>query len=246
LKNIRLTSCHNPTERSCLWLVFSFLLCLSIQQAVYAESGWSVLQDSLYYGDISTAVGANALRMDTKDASILIVPPYKSITLFSKEHRLYFTESIEQFQKRTSDTINDVHAKMVPGKKEMICGLQTQEYDTFDKANDGTMKVRRKFWLTKDRRVSPKLADACAMFVSVKPGYGLPVRIWSRKGGSNRPGPSVMEKALDTISFKAAEFDPEIFKIPRTFAKASSEAAVLFGQRTTAPGASDLNDLFKN
>jgi len=232
-------------EQSCRLLVFSVLWCLNLQQPAYGEPGWSVIQDSLYYGDISTAVGANAIRMDTRDASILIVAPYKSITLFNKETRLYYTETIEQFQKRSSDTINDVRAKMVPGKKELVCGLQTQEYDIYDKADDGSMKVRRKFWLTKDRRVSPKLADACAIFVSVKPGYGLPVRILGRKGGTNRLGPSVMEKALDTISFKPAEFNPEIFKIPRSYTRATSEAAVLFGEHATADGASDLDRLFK-
>jgi hypothetical protein len=214
-------------------------------QPVRAEPGWRVLQDSLYYGDVSTAISANAVRMDTKDASILIVAPYNSITLFNKETRLYYTETLEQFQKRTASSINDPHDKFVLGKKEMICGLQTQEYDTYGKANNGSVQLRRKFWLTKDRRVSPKLADACAVFLSVKSGHGMPVRIWARKGGLDRAGPAVMEKALETLSFQAADFNPDIFKIPRNFTKATSEAGVLFGEHATTNGASDLDGLFK-
>ncbi len=196
-------------------------------------NGWIMKQTSDEQGMVETRVTATALRLDTEDVTLLLLPPKYGLYMYNKKNKRYVEEPAESFITHTSqEKRTDFEVKNM-GNTEM-CGIKATKYVAFDK---GTGLPCFEFWATRALNIPEKLADACMIFMSVTemaPGHGLPLRATrlSRTGGQFTH--------IRTRAIERAYIGPEMFAKPQNYKKVKNFVA-LRGGADLSPQPDDLN-----
>jgi hypothetical protein len=208
-----------------------------------ASEGWRLTATSVYYGDVTIVLAEKSLHLDSKDASILITPPDYTITIFNNESHKYFSETVEDFKKRQGGDIEHDQCVVKKGKTATICGAEATQYFYYTPYK-GKLRLDLEFWATKDKRIEPRMAEVCSIFCSVKPGYGMPLKILARKRGMQRITTEALEPVLDTVAVKKADVSPNMFRVPKGYKLAKSEMEV-FIEEDSKHDYEDFGQMFK-
>lgn len=216
-------------------------LSLFIAQKAVAEpasNGWIMKQTSDEYGVLETKVTAKALRLDTPEMTILLLPPKYPLFIYSKKTKRYLEEASESFTVHTKP--NAIISKIRVDKQPdvSICGVKANRYLCTD-TREAHAKPRFEFTATRNLNVPDKLADSCMIFFSVPemtPGHGLPL-------SALRLSPSGGKFAyVITRSLQRAFLPPDIFAKPKGFARVDNFVALSSsGENIPSPGAHALD-----
>jgi len=184
--------------------------------AAPAPNGWRLQQTSDEQGFLETTLTSTALRIDTEDCTLLILPPNYDMYLYNPKNKRYLQLPLEAFGMHTSRK-KETAAKYTLTKAgdADICGVKATKYVSTNKLGQRCFE----FWATKAFPVPDRLSDACAIFMSfseMPPGYGLPLRAAriNEKGGKFTH--------IRTKSIERAFVPPQTFSKPKNFTPVSN------------------------
>ncbi len=177
------------------------------------QNGWRLQQTSDEQGVLDTTLTCEALRIDTEDCTLLILPPNYDMYLYNPKNKRYMQLPIKAFGMHTSNK-KETAAKYTLTKAgdAQVCGVTATKYEATNNRGQRCFE----FWATKAFPVPAKLSDACAIFMSfseMPPGYGLPLRA-SR---INEHGGKFTH--IRTKSIVPVYVPPETFAKPKNFLK---------------------------
>lgn len=194
------------------------LFCSSnlVVSAAPAPNGWHLQQTSDDQGVLETTVTKNAIRIDTEDCTLLILPPNYDMYLYNPKNKRYLQLPIEAFGMHTSRRKETASRYTLTRAGDVdICGMKATKYEAANSRGQHTFE----FWATNDFHVPAKLSNACAIFMSfseMPPGYGQPLRA-SR---INENGGKFIH--IRTKSIERAYVPPETFDKPKNFTRVSN------------------------
>ncbi len=203
-----------------------------------ASNGWVLKQTSDEYGVLETKLTAKALRLDTPEMTILLLPPKYPLFIYSKKTRRYLEEPSESFIVHTKPNVITSKIRVDKQADVSVCGVKANRYLCTD-TRVVNAKPRFEFTATKNLNVPDKLADACMIFFSVPemtPGHGLPL-------SALRLSPSGGKFAyVITRSLQRAFLPPDTFAKPKGFARVDNFVALSSsGENIPNPGAHALD-----
>lgn len=190
----------------------SLLFCMAAPVfAAPAQNGWRLQQTSDEQGVLDTMLTKDALRIDTEDCTLLILPPNYDMYLYNPKNKRYLQLPMKAFGMHTTKRKETaVKYTLTKAGDVEVCGVKATKYG----ATNSLGKPCFEFWATKAFPVPAKLSDACAIFMSfseMPPGYGLPLRA-SR---INEHGGKFTH--IRTKSIERAYVPPEAFAKPKNF-----------------------------
>ncbi|MBS2001605.1 MAG: hypothetical protein U0103_20355 [Candidatus Obscuribacterales bacterium] len=179
-------------------------------------NGWRLLQISDEQGVLETTLTKDAIRIDTEDCTLLIMPPDYDMYLFNPKNKRYLQLPMEAFSMHTSRR-KETAAKYTikKGGDFDICGVKANKYEVANKKGRQTFE----FWATKAFPVPARLSDACAIFMSfseMPPGYGLPLRAARINENGGR------FTHIRTKSIERAYVPPQTFAKPKNFLRVAN------------------------
>jgi hypothetical protein len=214
--------------------VIALLLCSGVgAQAEPQPNGWLMKQTSDEQGLLETKVTAKAIRLDTEDVTLLLLPPTYSCYMYNKANKRYVDIPAKEFTIHTSNRPHPKFDLKKMGDTDM-CGLKATKYVSFVGG-----KPSFEFWATKAFPIPEKLADACMIFMSITempPGHGLPLRASriSETGGRFTH--------IRTKSIERAYFPPDTFAKPKNYKLVDNFVALRTGSTNVpAPSAHALD-----
>jgi hypothetical protein len=232
-------------KRICLFLIALLLLTCCGEDALAepASNGWIMKQTSDEYGILETMLTSKALRLDTPELSILLLPPNYPLFIYNKKTRRYIEEPADAFVVHTRPNKITPHIRVDKQADVTICGVKANRYLCVD-TRQGNQKPRFEFSATRNLNVPDKLADACMIFFSVPdmtPGHGLPL-------SAMRLSPSGAKFAyVTTRSLQRAYIAPETFVKPKGLEKVDNFVALSSdGENIPIPGAHALDYMLED
>jgi len=190
--------------------------------AAPASNGWIMKQTSDEYGVLETMCTSKALRLDTPELTILLLPPNYPLYIYNRKFKRYIEEPTDAFIVHTKPNQITPHMRLDKQPDVKVCGVQANRYLCTDTRHPGA-KPRFEFTATRSLNVPEKLADACMIFFSIPemtPGHGLPL-------SAMRLSPSGGKFAyVTTRVLQRAYVPPETFAKPKGYAKVDNFVAL--------------------
>lgn len=224
----------------------AFIVISSLAQnalAAQLPNGWLMKQTSDEYGLLETVLTPNALRLDTPELTILLLPPKYPLYIYNKKTKRYIEEPADAFVVHTKP--NKITPKIRVDKQPdvIICGVKANRYLCTD-TRVVNAKPRFEFSATKSLNVPDKLADACMIFFSIPemtPGHGIPL-------SAVRLSPSGGRFAyVSTRSLQRTYIEPSVFTKPKGYTKVDNFVALSSdGENIPIPGAHALDYMLED
>ncbi len=181
--------------------------------AAPAPNGWRMQQISDEQGVLDTTLTKDAIRVDTEDCTLLLMPPNYDMYLFNPKNRRYLQLPIQAFTMHTSRRQETASQYTLEKRGAAdICGVKATKYDVFNKKGRQTFE----FWATTAFPVPARLQDACAIFLSfseLPPGHGLPLRAARINDHGGR------FTHIRTKSIERVYVPPQYFAKPKNFTR---------------------------
>jgi len=190
--------------------------------AAPAPNGWIMKQTSDEYGILETMLTSKALRLDTPEMTILLLPPKYSLFIYNRKSKRYIEEPTDAFIVHTKPNSITPHMRLDKQPDVTICGVQANRYLCTD-TRIAKAKPRFEFSATRSLNVPEKLADACMIFFSIPemtPGHGVPL-------SAVRLSPSGGRFAyVTTRVLQRVYVPPETFAKPKGYLKVDNFVAL--------------------
>lgn len=190
--------------------------------AAPASNGWIMKQTSDEYGILETMLTSKALRLDTPELTILLLPPKYSLYIYNRKFKRYIEEPTDAFVVHTKPNKITPHMRLDKQADVTICGVKANRYLCTD-TRIANAKPRFEFSATRSLNVPEKLADACMIFFSIPemtPGHGVPL-------SAIRLSPSGGKFAyVTTRVLERAYVPPETFAKPKGYTKVDNFVAL--------------------
>jgi|694.fasta_scaffold94317_3 hypothetical protein len=220
-----------------------FVLCGVKALAAPASNGWILRQTSDEYGILETMLTSKALRLDTPELTILLLPPNYPLFIYNKKTKRYIEEPSDAFVVHTRPNRIKPHIRVDKQSDVTICGVKANRYLCVD-TRQGNQKPRFEFSATRNLNVPDKLADACMIFFSVPdmtPGHGLPLSALRLSPGGAK------FVYVTTRSLQRAYIAPETFVKPKGLEKVDNFVALSSdGENIPIPGAHALDYMLED
>jgi hypothetical protein len=190
--------------------------------AAPSTNGWIMKQTSDEYGILETSCTSKALRLDTPELTILLLPPKYPLYIYNRKNKRFIEEPTEDFVVHTKPNAIKPHMLLKQQSDVTLCGVKANRYLCFDDRVK-TDKPRFEFSATRNLNVPAKLADACMIFFSIPemtPGHGLPLSA-IRLSQSGAKFAFVTTRAIERVYIP-----PETFAKPKNFTKVSNFLAL--------------------
>lgn len=205
-------------------LLFSLVscVCLAEQASAAAPNGWILKQTSDEYGILETQMTSNALRLDTPELTILLLPPKYALYMFNKKNKRYIEEPVENFNVHTKPNAITPNIRLDKQSDVTICGVKANRYLCVD-TRHGNKRPRFEFSATKSLGVPDKLCDACMIFFSIPemtPGHGMPLSATRLSASGGR------FDYVTTRSLERAFIAPEKFAKPKGYTRVDNFVAL--------------------
>lgn len=190
--------------------------------AAPAENGWMMKQTSDEYGILETMVTSKALRLDTPELTVLLLPPNYPLFIYNRKAKRFIEEPTDAFLVHTRPNSIKPNIRVDKQADVTICGVKANRYLCTDTRVPGA-KPRFEYSATKNLNVPDKLADACMVFFSIpemSPGHGIPlsaIRL-SQNGGKFA--------YVTTRELKRVHVPAEAFAKPKGYTKVDNFVAL--------------------
>lgn len=204
----------------CLSILGFLLLTFCSGRAVWAAppvNGWRLLQISDEHGVLDTTLTKDAIRIDTEDCTLLILPPNYDMYLFNSKNKRFLQLPMDAFRMHTAHRKETAARYTIMKSGDFdICGVKATKYAV---ANREKGRQTFEFWATKAFPVPSRLSDACAIFMSfseMPPGYGLPLRAARINENGGR------FTHIRTKSIERTYVPPQTFAKPKNFERVAN------------------------
>jgi hypothetical protein len=212
---------------------------MPLPKAEADERGWVLTQRSAVLGDQYVYISPGGIKIVNPRQGVgsIVKPPNWDVLFFNDQTHLIYPLNYQQWKNKLSSKQRSLsNIKWNRGGSATIAGLNANEYRMQNLAarpknpNDW---ISAEYWVARDIRVSPKLAELLAAAYGTPDNASVPLRL-TYKTAAGKDGVS-----LDTYYQKVTAIPSNFFQGPTGYQLAKSEADVMLNNENRQM----LNDL---